>query len=106
MEDVWKIINKKGTIDLATNLEPKQVCDGSRKDIKYYETGAEHGTITAIIDEYLFEITLWERISKQMATCEIEFSKNWKEDASESFTINSIYSDKDSIIWSIMEKKI
>ena len=85
-------------IDLATNLEPKQVCDAlSRKDIKYYETGAEHGTITAIIDEYLFEITsLRKDIQTDGRHAKVEFSKNWKEDASRrDFTINSIYSDKD-----------
>ena len=97
---VRKIINneKVDDIDLATNLEPKQVCDAlSRKDIKYYETGAEHGTITAIIDEYLFEITsLRKDIQTDGRHAKVEFSKNWLEDASRrDFTINSIYSDKD-----------
>ena len=97
---IRKIINNERVddIDLATNLEPKQVCDAlSRKDIKYYETGAEHGTITAIIDEYLFEITsLRKDIQTDGRHAKVEFSKNWKEDASRrDFTINSIYSDKD-----------
>ncbi len=97
---VRKIINNERVddIDLATNLEPKQVCDAlSRKDIKYYETGAKHGTITAIIDEYLFEITSLRRdIQTDGRHAKVEFSKNWKEDASRrDFTINSIYSDKD-----------
>ena len=97
---IRKIINNERVddIDLATNLEPKQVCDAlSRKDIKYYETGAEHGTITAIIDEYLFEITsLRKDIKTDGRHAKVEFSKNWKEDASRrDFTINSIYSDKD-----------
>ena len=97
---IRKIINNETVddIDLATNLEPKQVCDAlSRKDIRYYETGAEHGTITAIIDEYLFEITsLRKDIQTDGRHAKVEFSKNWKEDASRrDFTINSIYSDKD-----------
>ena len=97
---IRKIINNERVddIDLATNLEPKQVCDAlSKKDIKYYETGAEHGTITAIIDEYLFEITsLRKDIQTDGRHAKVEFSKNWKEDASRrDFTINSIYSDKD-----------
>jgi len=97
---IRKIISneKVDDIDLATNLEPKQVCDAlSRKNIKYYETGAEHGTITAIIDEYLFEITsLRKDIQTDGRHAKVEFSKNWKEDASRrDFTINSIYSDKD-----------
>ena len=97
---IRKIINNERVddIDLATNLEPKQVCDAlSRKDIKYYETGIKHGTITAIIDEYLFEITsLRKDIQTDGRHAKVEFSKNWKEDASRrDFTINSIYSDKD-----------
>jgi tRNA nucleotidyltransferase/poly(A) polymerase len=97
---VRKIINNERVddIDLATNLEPKQVCDAlSRKDIKYYETGVKHGTITAIIDEHLFEITsLRKDIQTDGRHAKVEFSKNWKEDASRrDFTINSIYSDKD-----------
>ena len=97
---IRKIINNERVddIDLATNLEPKQVCDAlSRKDIKYYETGVKHGTITAIIDEYLFEITsLRKDIQTDGRHAKVEFSKNWKEDASRrDFTINSIYSDKD-----------
>ena len=57
----------------------------------------EHGTITAIIDEYLFEITsLRKDIQTDGRHAKVEFSKNWKKDASRrDFTINSIYSDKD-----------
>ena len=42
-------------IDLATNLEPKEVCEALKKNqINYYETGLEHGTITALIDDHKF----------------------------------------------------
>ena len=38
-------------IDLATNLEPQEVCEALKKNqINYYATGLEHGTITALID--------------------------------------------------------
>ena len=41
-------------IDLATNLNPQQVCEALKKDnINFYETGIEHGTITAVIDDAL-----------------------------------------------------
>ena len=68
-----------------------------KKNINYYQTGIEHGTITALIDEYKFEITsLREDISTDGRHALVKFSKNWKEDASRrDFTINSIYSDKD-----------
>ena len=97
---IRKIINKEKVddIDLATNLEPKEVCDAlKKKNINYYETGVEHGTITAIFNEYKFEITtLREDVSTDGRHAKVKFSKDWKKDASRrDFTINSIYSDKD-----------
>ena len=93
-----KIINKEkiDDIDLATNLNPEQVCKVLNKNqINYYETGIEHGTITAIIDEYKYEITsLREDIFTDGRHAKVKFSKDWREDASRrDFTINSIYSD-------------
>ena len=97
---VRKIITKEKVddIDLATNLEPNQICDSLKKNnINYYESGIEHGTITAMIGEYKFEITtLRKDVLTDGRHAKVEFSKNWKEDASRrDFTINSIYSDKD-----------
>ena len=97
---IRKIINKEKVddIDLATNLEPKQVCEALKKEnIEYYETGIGHGTVTAVIDKYKFEITsLREDIFTDGRHAKVKFSKNWKEDSlRRDFTINSIYSDKD-----------
>ncbi len=97
---IRKLISKEKVddIDLATNLEPKQVCEALKKNnINYYESGIEHGTITAIEDEYKFEITtLRKDIFTDGRHAKVEFSKDWREDASRrDFTINSIYSDKD-----------
>ena len=97
---IRKIINgeKVDDIDLASNLEPKEICEVLKKNnINYYETGIEHGTITAVIDRYKFEITtLREDISTDGRHAKVKFSKNWKDDASRrDFTINSIYSDRD-----------
>ncbi len=97
---IRKIINKEKVddIDLATNLEPKQVCEALKKNsINYYESGIKHGTITAIDANYKFEITtLRKDITTDGRHAKVEFSKNWKDDANRrDFTINSIYSDKD-----------
>ena len=97
---IRKIINKEkiDDIDLATNLEPNELCSALKKNnINYYETGIDHGTITALLDGYKFEITsLREDIFTDGRHAKVKFSKNWKEDASRrDFTINSIYSDKD-----------
>src|SRR6056300_193671 len=57
---IRKIIKEElvDDIDLATNLNPQQVCEVLKKNnINFYETGIEHGTITAVIEGYNFEIT-------------------------------------------------
>ncbi len=97
---VRKVIKKENVddIDLATNLTPPEVCEALKnKQISYYETGIEHGTITAIIDEYKYEITsLRKDILTDGRHAKVEFSLDWKEDASRrDFTINSIYADGD-----------
>ena len=101
---IRKIINKEkiDDIDLATNLKPDQVCEAMKKNnINYYESGLSHGTITASIDEFKFEITtLREDVETYGRHADVKFSKDWKKDASRrDFTINSIYSDKDGNIF-------
>ena len=95
---IRKIIQKEivDDIDLATNLNPQQVCEALKNDnIKYHETGIKHGTITAVINNFNFEITsLREDLQTDGRHAEVVFSKDWKKDASRrDFTINSIYSD-------------
>jgi len=95
---VRKIINKEKVddIDLAVNLKPTDVCEAlNNKNIKYYESGIEHGTITALINNIKFEITsLRKDIDTDGRHAKVEFSDDWKEDASRrDFTINSIYAD-------------
>jgi tRNA nucleotidyltransferase/poly(A) polymerase len=95
---VRKIINKEEVddIDLAVNLKPADVCEAlKKKNIKYYESGIEHGTITALINNNKFEITsLRKDVDTDGRHAKIEFSEDWKEDASRrDFTINSIYAD-------------
>jgi len=97
---IRKVIKKEivDDIDLATNLKPNEVCDAlKKKDINFYETGIEHGTITAIIDEYKYEITsLRKDVTTDGRHANVEFSLDWKEDAARrDFSINSIYSDKE-----------
>ena len=101
---VRKILNKENTddIDLATNLTPDQVkvCLDNSK-IKYFETGLEHGTITAKIDNQNFEITtLRKDVKTDGRHAIVEYTTNWEEDAlRRDFTINSIYSDIDGNLY-------
>ena len=97
-----------GDIDLATNLEPKQVCEIlSSNNINYYESGIKHGTITAKIGKINFEITsLRKDVLTDGRHAKVEFSKNWYEDASRrDFTINSIYSDFEGNIYDPFDGK-
>ena len=97
---IRKVIRKEmvDDIDLATNLNPSEICEAlKKKEINFYETGIDHGTITAIIDEQKYEITsLRKDIKTDGRHAEVEFSLDWKEDASRrDFSINSIYSDRE-----------
>ena len=97
---VRKIINKEKVddIDLAVNLNPKNVCEALQKrNIRYYESGIKHGTITALLNDNKFEITsLRKDVDTDGRHAKVQFSNNWKEDAARrDFTINSIYADID-----------
>ena len=101
---IRKILNfeKIDDIDLATNLKPKEIIDVLKENkIDYYETGIDHGTITANIDGQNFEITsLRKDISTDGRHAKVEYSDNWFEDASRrDFTINSIYADNDGNLY-------
>tara|TARA_B100000579_G_scaffold115042_1_gene92172 strand:- start:141 stop:1415 length:1275 start_codon:yes stop_codon:yes gene_type:complete len=95
---IRKIINKEKVddIDLATNITPKIVCEILKKNqISFYESGIEHGTITAKVDNYKFEITtLRKDVSTDGRHAKVDFSNDWHEDASRrDFTFNAIYAD-------------
>lgn len=83
-------------IDLATSLEPDEVKKRlNKKDIKVIDTGISHGTVTAILNKKKFEITtLRKDVSTDGRHANVEFTLNWKQDASRrDFTINAIYAD-------------
>jgi len=97
---VRQILNneKFDDIDLATNIDPEQIKKCLiNNNINFHETGIEHGTITANIGEKNFQITsLRKDISTDGRHATVQFTDNWKEDASRrDFTINSIYADKE-----------
>ena len=108
---IRKIINNEivDDIDLATNLEPKKVCEIFEKNnIKYFKSGIEHGTITALVDNRKFEITsLREDVLSDGRHAKVKFSRDWKKDASRrDFTINSIYSDNEGNLFDPFNGKL
>ena len=101
---IRKILNNEivDDIDFAVNLKPEECIEAlKKKNINYYETGIEHGTVTAVIENNKFEITsLRKDISTDGRHAKVEFSDNWFEDASRrDFTINSIYADVDGNLY-------
>ena len=101
---IRKILNDEiiDDIDFAVNLKPNDCIEALRKhNIKYYETGIEHGTITAIIGKNKYEITsLRKDIFTDGRHAKVEFSDNWFEDASRrDFSVNSIYADIDGNLY-------
>lgn len=80
-------------IDLATNLLPEEVIALLKKNkIKAIPTGIKFGTITAIIDEELFEITtLRADLDCDGRHAKVQYSKDFSEDAARrDFTINAL----------------
>ena len=101
---IRKILNNEeiDDIDLATNLKPDETINALKSSqINFYESGIEHGTITANINGKNFEITsLRKDVSTDGRHANVEFSESWHEDASRrDFTINSIYADLDGNLY-------
>ena len=95
---VRKLINNEvvDDIDLSTNLRPEKVIEILKNyNINFYETGINHGTVTAVINDKSFEITsLRKDIKTDGRHAQVKYTKDWLDDASRrDFTINAIYSD-------------
>ena len=81
-------------IDIATKLNPDEVIELlSKEKIKTVPTGLSHGTVSAFINDQIFEITTLRKDNNHDGRhADVEFTEDWKEDASRrDFTINAIY---------------
>ena len=95
-------------IDLAVDLtteEAKLILKNN--NIKFFETGIEHGTITAKINNEKLEITSLRRDIKSYGRhADVEFTKKWYEDAARrDFSINCIYADLEGNLYDPFEGK-
>ena len=89
-------------IDLATQLEPKDVAKALDKaKIRYVPTGIEHGTLTAVVDKKAFEITsLRKDVETNGRRAVVAFTTDWAEDAQRrDLTINALYADYDGKVY-------
>lgn len=83
-------------VDLATRLLPDEVIRRLKAaDIKAVPTGIAHGTVTAVADGSVIEVTTLRRdVATDGRHAEVAFSEDWQEDASRrDFTINALYAD-------------
>ena len=95
-------------IDLAVDLTPEEVkLILKNNNIKFFETGIEHGTITAKINSEKLEITSLRRDIKSYGRhADVEFTKKWYEDAARrDFSINCIYADLEGNLYDPFEGK-
>ena len=95
-------------IDLAVDLTPEKVkLILKNNNIKFFETGIEHGTITAKINNEKLEITSLRRDIKSYGRhADVEFTKKWYEDAARrDFSINCIYADLEGNLYDPFEGK-
>ncbi len=89
-------------IDIATVYTPEQIQDLIKdKEIRFIETGIEHGSIILIINNFKFEITtLRKDIKTDGRHAIVDYTDNWQEDSERrDFTINSIYMDQNGKIF-------
>ena len=83
-------------LDLATRIRPDEVVKRLEKaGIKVIPTGIAHGTLTAVSDGQVVEITSLRRdVATDGRRATIAFTDDWQEDAARrDFTINALMAD-------------
>jgi poly(A) polymerase len=81
-------------IDIATTVVPTEVMSRlSDRGMKVIPTGIDHGTVTVVANDRVFEVTT---LRKDVATdgrrAVVAYSTDWQEDAARrDFTINALY---------------
>tara|TARA_B100001778_G_scaffold332545_1_gene339092 strand:- start:2566 stop:3723 length:1158 start_codon:yes stop_codon:yes gene_type:complete len=83
-------------IDIASKLTPEEVTKKLEiHGVKVIPTGIDHGTVTAVLNHNVFEITtLRKDVKTDGRHAEVVFTKNWAEDAlRRDFTMNTLLMD-------------
>lgn len=91
------LLNKEiSDFDLSTTFLPEQTIEILEKNnIKYFSTGIGFGTVVAVINNKIFEITTTrEDIKTDGRHAEVKFTQNFEIDAKRrDFTFNALYLD-------------
>lgn len=89
-------------IDLAVDKPPETVVSAlEAARIKAVPTGIRHGTVTAIADSRVFELTTLRRdVETDGRRAIVAFTDDWLEDAGRrDFTFNALYADPDGTLY-------
>jgi poly(A) polymerase len=89
-------------VDLAVDKPPDAVTRAlEAAKIKVVPTGIKHGTVTAIADGRVFELTTLRRdVETDGRRAIVAFTDDWLEDASRrDFTFNALYADLDGALY-------
>src|SRR5476649_13120 len=89
-------------IDIAVDKPPATVMRSlERGGIKAIPTGIRHGTVTAIADSRVFELTTLRRdVETDGRRAIVAFTDDWLEDAGRrDFTFNALYADGDGALY-------
>jgi poly(A) polymerase len=89
-------------LDLAVDKPPESVMRAlEAAKIKAVPTGLRHGTVTAIADSRVFELTTLRRdVETDGRRAVVAFTDDWLEDAGRrDFTFNALYADPDGMLY-------
>jgi poly(A) polymerase len=89
-------------IDIATTILPAEVMARlSAKGMKVIPTGIDHGTVTVVASDRVFEVTTLRRdVATDGRRAVIAHTTDWQEDAARrDFTINALYLNSDGHVF-------
>ncbi|WP_368419161.1 CCA tRNA nucleotidyltransferase [Rhodovarius sp.] len=88
-------------VDVAVALPPLEVARRLREaGLKVFETGLQHGTVTAVLERQPVEVTSLRRdVATDGRHAEVEWIGDWREDAARrDFTINAMSMGLDGVL--------
>ncbi|MDJ0389110.1 CCA tRNA nucleotidyltransferase [Roseomonas sp. E05] len=89
-------------VDVAAALPPEAIAERLRAaGLKVFETGLQHGTVTAVLDHEPVEVTSLRRdLATDGRHATVAWTEDWREDAARrDFTINALSLDAEGRLW-------
>ncbi|WP_419900854.1 CCA tRNA nucleotidyltransferase [Roseomonas sp. USHLN139] len=89
-------------VDIAAPLPPEAIAGRLRAaGLKVFETGLQHGTVTAVLDHEPVEVTSLRRdLATDGRHATVAWTEDWREDAARrDFTMNAMSLDAEGRLW-------